>query len=263
MSADAPIGLVVVLRDEVHDIAAWLAWHVALGFDTIFAIDDGSIDGTDRVIKAAGRLFDIRYSKAVQDHPFFYERQQREYRRKLAELSGSFSWLCFLDADEYLRLSVDADISSFLARFPDAGGVALNWRLHGNNGHVLRPPVPPPMAYPKRSSIDLWVNHHVKSIVRPDQVGHDWQNVHCFDVRPEAYVDAEGRSIRWSDTRGIVSTTPSYGVAHVMHFQNRSMEHFIDRAGKRRDTHIDARTWSNDDWNREEDEMPSHVLVPM
>lgn len=263
MSARDPIGLVVVLKDEVHDVAGWLAWHVAMGFDTIFVIDDGSTDGTDLIVQAAARLFDIRYSKAAQDYSYFYDRQQSEYRKKLVELRQEFSWLCFLDADEYLMLYADPDISAFLERFPDAGGFGLNWCLHGNNGHVLRPFVPAPMAYPKRSSPALEVNRHVKSVVRPGSVGNNWANVHYFDIDPSLYVNALGESIRWSSTLGIINDTPHFDIAHIMHFQNRSMEHFIERATKRRDTFIDTRTWSNDDWNKEEREIPSKHLDSM
>lgn len=263
MRVEGPIGLVLVVKDEVHDIAGWLAWHLAVGFDTIFVIDDGSTDGTDEVVKAAGRSFDVRYSTAVQDHPFFYERQQREYRKALSRLKGQFSWLCFLDADEYLMLSADASISAFLARFPGADGVGLNWCLHGSNGHVLRPLLPAPMAYPRRSGTHLAINQHVKSLVRPDRVGSTWINVHWFDIEPAAYVDAEGRTIEWSGTPGIIKGEPSFGTAHVMHFQSRSMEHFIDRARKRRDTQVDVRSWSNEDWNSKDGHTLPDMLTPM
>lgn len=263
MSVDGPIGLVLVVKDEVHDIAGWLAWHLALGFDTIFVIDDGSTDGTDQLVKAAGRSFDVRYSTAVQDHPFFYERQQREYRKALSRLKDEFSWLCFLDADEYLLLSADASISTFLARFPGADGVGLNWCLHGNNGHVLRPLLPAPMAYPRRSGADLAINRHVKSLVRPDRIGSTWINVHWFDIEPAAYVNAEGSRLEWSSTLGIIKGTPSFQTAHVMHFQSRSMEHFIDRARKRRDTQVDVRSWSNEDWNSEGGRTLPDLLTPM
>ena len=263
MSVSRPVGLVSVVRDEVHDFAGWIAWHVAVGFDTIFVVDDLSTDGTDQVIQAAAKSFDVRYSKTTQDHESFYERQQREYRRMLKRLAGQFEWLCFLDADEYLLLKRDPDISTFLKRFPEAQGIALNWRLHGNNGHVLRPVLPAPMAYPKRSGTTSPVNRHVKSIVRPECVGNRWFNVHWFDVEPGLYVNAAGQKVRSSETPGIIAGLPDFETALIMHFQNRSMEHFIERARKRGDTFIDARTWDNEEWNREEDQEPPRIVVCM
>ncbi|MGI4748632.1 MAG: glycosyltransferase family 2 protein [Janthinobacterium lividum] len=263
MTKTDKVGLVVVLKDEVHDIAAWLAWHIALGFDTIFVIDDASTDGTDRVVRNAGLHFDIRYEKAVQDVDFFYDRQQNEYKKAITRLKSEFSWLCFLDADEYLLLETASSVPRFLENFLQADGIAVNWRLHGNNGHVLRPLVPAPVAYPKRSHSTEAINRHVKSFVRPARVGPRWQNVHCFDVSPPLYVNSIGNPVKWSSTPGIVHDEPVFSGAWIMHFQSRSMEHFIDRAKKRRDTLIVAQTWNNESWNAESDDSASRFFPSM
>lgn len=263
MNKDEKIGLVVVLKDEVHDIAAWLAWHIALGFHTIFVIDDASTDGTDRIVRNAGLHLDIRYEKAIQDYDFFYDRQQNEYRKAITRLKPEFSWLCFLDADEYLLLETASSVSQFLSSFAQVDGIALNWRLHGNNGHVLRPLVPAPVAYPKRSHSTEAINRHVKSFVRPDRVGTTWHNVHCFDVNASSYVNSIGSPIKWSSTLGIIDNEPIFTGAWIMHFQNRSMEHFIDRAKKRRDTSISTQSWANEGWNAESDDNASRFFTSM
>ncbi|NPD66721.1 glycosyltransferase family 2 protein [Lichenicola cladoniae] len=257
------IGLVVVLKDEVHDIAAWLAWHIALGFDTILVIDDASTDGTDRIVRNVGLHFDVRYEKVLQDFDFFYDRQQNEYKKAIARLKSEFSWLCFLDADEYLLLESAPSVPQFLESFPEADGIAVNWRLHGNNGHVLRPLVPAPVAYPMRSHSNEAINRHVKSFVRPTRVGTGWHNVHCFDISPPLYLNTIGKPIKWSSTPGIVHGEPVFSGAWIMHFQNRSMEHFIDRAKKRRDTLIVAQIWNNESWNAESDDSASRFFTAM
>jgi len=154
-------------------------------------------------------------------------------------------------------------ISEFLAQFPEAGGVAINWRMHGNNGHVLRPLVPAPVAYSKHSSPEEAINRHVKSFVRPSRVGLHFHNVHCFDVPAPDYLNPEGQRVGWSETPGIINTDPSFENSYIMHFQSRSMEHFIDRAQKRQDTVIDASMWGNTIWSRDFDENPAKFFDGM
>ena len=261
------VGLVVVLKDEVYDIAGWLAWHLALGFDTIIVFDDGSTDGTDRIVRSAAVLYDVRYMKVVQDHGHFYDRQQNEYKKLLALSRDEFKWLCFLDADEYLLLSKDTTVVDFLARYPDAHGIAVNWCLYGSNGHILRPLLPPPAVYTRHSKASESINRHVKSFVRPDRLHGDvdggMHNVHCFRVDATSYVDTDGRPMRWSSIPGIIGGEPLWDTAVIMHFQCRSMEHFLDRARKRRDLRLDVRSWINDDWNREQEHKPSRFFGHM
>ena len=261
MSNAAGIGLVIFLKDEVYDIAGWLAWHVALGFDTIFVIDDGSTDGTDEIVKSAGLSYDIRYEKAVQDVDDYYQRQQNEYRRIL-EHCKHFAWLCFLDADEYLLLRDDDTVTEFMSRYQDAQGVAVNWRLYGSGWQVLRPLVPAPSAYMRHSSLQEPINRHVKSFVRPDQQ-EGLYNVHAFRVEAARYLDTDGQPVRWSATPGIIHGQALWSTALIMHFQTRSMEHFTERAERRRDQSIDARAWINEDWNKEEDHSPSRFFGRM
>lgn len=266
MTHSGGIGLVVVLKDEVHDVAAWLAWHMALGFDTIFVFDDGSTDGTDQLVRSAAELHDIRYLKVVQDCDHFYDRQQNEYKKILAASREAFAWLCFLDADEYLLLNRDDTVRDFLARYPDAHGVAVNWCLYGGGGNLLRPLVPPPVAYPMHSDVEETINRHVKSFVRPDRLHAEdggMHNVHCFRVDARNYLNTDGQPVPWSATPGIVDGLPLWDTALIMHFQSRSVEHFLDRARKRRDVTIDIRTWINESWNRQATNAPGRFFGGM
>ena len=44
------VAVIAIVRDEVSDILWWLGWYVSLGVDTIIVFDDGSKDGTDRIV---------------------------------------------------------------------------------------------------------------------------------------------------------------------------------------------------------------------
>ncbi len=144
----------------------------------------------------------------------------------------------------------------FLARFPDADEVAVNWCNYGSSGHVLKPKLPPPLAYRWHSAARRGVNKHVKCFVRPRKVGPRWINVHCFDIAPERAVLANGQSAQWSETPGITATEPDWSVAKLMHYQCRSMEHFIERLKKRPQFQEFQNLWQAYDVRDEEDTAP-------
>lgn len=250
-------GVVLVVKNEVEEIACWLAWHRALGFDACIVFDDHSTDGTWELLNRAARTQDVRLSRTVgRRNAHYYERQEESYRTALARHRDEFEWLCFLDGDEYLAFPGGDDLGSFLRRFDDADAVAVNWCNYGSNGHVLKPKLLPIEAYTRHGDEQQSVNRHVKSLVRPAKVGPRWRNVHCFDVAPERYRHADGERVSWGRLPGIMDRPPSWTTAKVMHFQCRSMEHFVERLRRRPELPATMNVWRSLDVNQVEDAAP-------
>jgi FkbM family methyltransferase len=227
-------AVVLVVKDEAHDISAWLAWYHIIGFNACIVYDDDSTDGTWDILQSAAARQDIRVSRTHGPKPGPYERRQdASYRHALTHYRQEFDWLAFFDADEFLLLPEDQDVNAFLARFPTADAVAVNWCNYGSGGHLLKPASPPFEAYTWHGGAHRAINRHVKSIVRPARTGPNWLNVHCFDIPPDRYVLATGAPVTWSQTGGIIDSDPDWRAARLMHYQCRSMEHFVERLKKR------------------------------
>jgi hypothetical protein len=250
-------AVVLVVKDEASDILAWLAWYKLLGFDAAIVYDDDSTDGTWEILEQAACNWNIRLARAEGPRDQRYQaRQDASYRHALTTYKTEFAWLAFFDADEFLSLRQDQDVHAFLARFPHADEVAVNWCNYGSSGHVLKPVVPPPLAYTRHGGAHRHINRHVKCFVRPEAVGPHWRGVHCFDVPPARAVLANGAPLVWGETEGIIDADPDWSVAKLMHYQCRSMEHFIERLKKRPQFQSIPNLWGSYDVRDEEDAAP-------
>lgn len=239
------VGCVLVVKNEAADISHWLYWHIAIGFDEIIVYDDFSDDGTRDIVRSykSDQRIELHDAISPRDDHYFH-RQQRCYKDAIAKARGRLDWLCLIDADEYLFLREHQTIADFLKSFDDADGVAVNWCNYGSSGHVLKPTVSPVKAYTWHSKSDHPVNRHVKSIFRPDRVGGAWQGVHSFDIDPARYFLANGVPVVWAAEPGIIDGEPDWSVAKILHFQCRSMEHFVERMKRRPELHATIDHWN-------------------
>jgi FkbM family methyltransferase len=255
-------AVVLIVKNEISDIAAWLAWYHALGFDACIIFDDGSTDGTWEFLQRAAAAQDIRLLKAQGPAGERYEaRQEESYRYALKNFRDEFDWLAFLDADEFLYLAQDETIQKFLARFPDADAVAVNWCNYGSSGHFLKPEAPPFEAFTWHGNEQRYINRHVKTLVRAAKVGPNWQNVHAYDVPLDRYVLPNGEKIRWTETRGIINQDPDWRIAKVMHYQCRSMEHFIERLKRHPRMASIPHIWRSYDVQEAQSSVPPHLVA--
>lgn len=250
-------AVVLVVKDEVDDLPCWLAWYHIQGFDTCIVFDDDSTDGTWETLQQAALVQDIRLSRTVGPRDiYYYERQQICYRHAIEQYRDEFEWIAFLDADEYISFRNGANLPDFLSGFEDADGIVINWCNYGSSNHALKPKLLPVEAYTWHGDAQQPINRHVKSIVRPKKIGAKWQNVHCFDIDLSRYFDASHNRFEWGITPGILNKAPDWSVGKIMHFQCRSMEHFIERLRKRRELSPSVEMWTKYDVNQLEDRAP-------
>lgn len=230
------VAAVLFVKDEVEDIAWWMAWHLSIGIDTLVIYDDYSSDGTWEVVNAAAKIYDVRPRRATQSLRFNH-RQAMTYMDALDELREEFDWLVVLDADEYVDIKSGANVHTFLSGYSeDIDGVALNWKCFGSNRYVEKPPSPNVFEnYITHSLPEFDLNQCVKSFFRPKKAETRYINPHRFAVSGR-YVTPNGVDIEWQEKHDERTVAlPDWSTAVIRHYIIRSAEHFVEKSKRRSD----------------------------
>jgi glycosyltransferase involved in cell wall biosynthesis len=215
---DLRAAICLFVRNEARDIAEWLAFHFAAGFDAAIVYDNGSSDGTADI---AWRFF----SKHLAVHPIDWpttapDAQIACYEHCLRHFGAGFDWITFIDADEML-VPRAGDIKALLAARADASAIVVNWATFGSNRHATRPAGTMIEAFTRRAPSDFPPNGIVKYIVRPPKVTAT--HAPCLFEVSGPVVTPEGHAPAWKNE--LVSTVePEHTAAAVHHYFTRSRE---------------------------------------
>ena len=158
-SDNSSVILFTNARDEPN-IAEWVAHHLLLGFDKIIIFDHLSKISISENIGTDfnGKLTIIRID-GVGNIKIKLMQNALDIANK-----GNYSWMLYLDSDEFLNLNKFNNIRHFLDAFKEADSIGINWLMFGTSGHNEQPTGLITENF-VRSQIRL--NSHVKTFVRP------------------------------------------------------------------------------------------------
>lgn len=214
-----------IVKDERPYLVEWTAWYRLLGFDRLILYSNDCSDGTDL-------LLDAMQDRGLVTHrrwPSIPERSAQVAAYVDAVATCDTEWILFVDADEFLHLNADADITSFLSRFSaDVGAIALNWRIFGSSGHKTHGPEPVLERFTRAGPRGAHNERHCKTIARAEMLAEP--HVHRTFLKTGFYVDAEGRPIE-IERMGFTPTV-EHRLAQINHYVVKSAEEF--EAKKRR-----------------------------
>lgn len=225
------VALALFVKNEANNIAHWVAWHLSLGFDRLYIYDDNSSDGTYDILESCSNLYDIvlTRTKHITEETNFFFRQRDCFFDAAKKATGNFSWIGFLDGDEYLSLEKDNDVKSFFRDFDNFSGIALNWKIYGSSDRVLKTKIPVYQAYNHHSTKDLNDNTLVKSFVRPEKLAYSYSDPHKFVLDNGVYADSLGQEVNWNGSCKNIE----WSRAWVNHYICRSLEDYIGRIQRR------------------------------
>jgi hypothetical protein len=119
-------------RDE-KNILEWIQHHLFLGFDYIYIFDHKSIFPIHTFLQS-------KHSPTCDLSKVHVFRLDKDIVKinlmKIAlqfSIKNNFSWMLYLDCDEFLVLNREKSIQSFLTKYNQCDQVAMNWLMFGSN----------------------------------------------------------------------------------------------------------------------------------
>ena len=227
--SDLKIGIAAIFKNEYEFVLEWLAFHRVVGFDHFIIADNGSDDGTHELLTILSKLGLV----TVLDFPTIGEQkpQLSAYSRMLSLRPSNIDALAFIDADEFILPMDGSDsILPLMERLfspKDVSAVALNWSTFGSSGHLFAEKGLVIERFTKNAAQLFGVNHHYKSIVRPDRVER-FVNPHHARLWWGRYVDTRGLDVAPHPKFGKgLSSEVVWNGARINHYAVKSLEEFV------------------------------------
>ena len=147
------------VRDE-DNLLEWVVHHLNLGFNHILIFDHRSKIPVKNVLNKIPQKF-ITIERIEQEKIIKTELMKIGY---LISLKKKYTWTIHLDADEFLVLNEDKNVSNFLKKYKIYDQVGVNWLLFGTGLHSVHPNGKTILeTYTKSEEI---VNKHIKSFLK-------------------------------------------------------------------------------------------------
>lgn len=229
---DNDVIIVMICKNESRYLREFVDYHLGIGFDRIVIADNNDVDGeryddllADYIRDGKVRIFDLRGKQGMQK--IFYN--------TLAEYGVKYKWAAFIDTDEFITFSkvgkkiFGNNIKNFLNSRDYVSAYKLNWRIYGDNGHILYEDKPVLERFPEPLDVnvkfhyDFPENYHVKSILRSDVKVNFTNNPHGINDYM-GYYTPFGYPVHG----GAFNEDMEYDILYVRHYYTKSLQEWCE-----------------------------------
>lgn len=214
------LSIAAIMKNEKPYLKEWLEYHQLQGVEHFYLCDNDSTDGTKDYLQpyiANGIITYIEQSGVNQ--------QLKCYENIVTQHKNETEWLAIIDLDEYLVPLKAKNMPEFLKEFDDVSEVSLHWMNYGDSGVVNRSSGLLTEAF---TAHGRFLNHTVKSIVRPEKV----INFNAFGSNH--YVQVEGKSVNeyHKPVEFMLNFNISADKARVNHYILKSFAEFLHKKSR-------------------------------
>ncbi len=234
------LSVSVIAKDETPFLEEWVSFHRAVGVDHFYIYDNGSaIPIKDTLTK-----YIQKHIVTVINFPG-RSMQMPSFNHCLQHFGAENKWIGYWDIDEFLVPMKEDNIQNVLKDFENYGGLNVNWRCFGSNGHIKRPEGLVIENYTMATPDDFVVNLHTKAIVQPKYTVSASGDPHHFRFKPGYNAVSEKMEI----VPNAFSKSFSTQTIQLNHYVNRSLEDFKEKRARGRSDCADHPSRSFEDFH--------------
>ena len=224
------VSIVSIFRDEAKYLREWIEFHLLVGVDKFYLVNNNSIDNFDEVLSpyilSGVVVLSNITTEIINNTPGFKNEEiiVAEWIRKMNEIveSSNDDWVIHVSTDEFLFPTEKDNIKDVLINYGDnVGEISVNWTLFGNNDVYLNENDLLIEKLTKSSDPHHIHNFHVKPIFKPKSVFYI-PSVHFVSLKPGFIkVDANGNQNNFRN--GYEVTDRVYSPLHINHYRLRDL----------------------------------------
>lgn len=217
-------SIVAIMKNEAPYVEEWIRYHLLAGADHFYIYDNGSTDGMEDILAPYVKkgVVTYRYFPGIAQQLPAYNDALQNYRNKSR-------YIAFIDTDEFLfpvipGTTLPQITKEILSLNPQAGGIAVNWRMFGSSHLEKKPEGGVLKNFLWRADEDGKGNDCIKTIVDPRKVAF-FDHVHYPRYCLGWYsVDEKGQKVEgWSHPMGKLDRI------RINHYFTKSKEEWIIR----------------------------------
>jgi len=214
------LALCLLCKNEENYIQDWLDYHhYGIGVGSFLIYNNESTDHTlERITKWKNKHPECEvFTFNIPGCPV----QKLAYERCIEAFKESYTWIGFIDTDEYIVTRNGILLEKVLKKYEGYSALCLHWLIFGANGHTHYSPKPDVERFTMREDK---VNPHIKSIVNPREVKR-YLTPHKFTTKG---LSVDERRV----PLGQHESTPEGGTAKIIwvnHYATRSRDECIKR----------------------------------
>ena len=165
--AEGGLACVTILKDEAPYLEEWIEFHLLMGFDHFFIYDNGSTDGTLKVLEKYQQRGVVtvtpwcNFSQVL--HP-----QKAANAHAIANFCAPYRWVAFFDVDEFLFSPTAHTLIEVLDNMDDRVCVSIPWQNFGMNGHTTKPDGLVIENYTERGCVSASLRSEVAASIQDD-----------------------------------------------------------------------------------------------
>lgn len=210
-------------RDEPN-IAEWVGHHLLLGFDKIIVFDHLSKNPISSVIV---NNFNKRLQVIRTDGSGNIKNKLMQKALDIAN-NNNYSWMLYLDSDEFLNLNKFNNVKQLLSVFKEADSVGINWLMFGTSGFKDQPKG---LLTENFIRSEIRLDQHVKTFVRPSAVVRVINPHYFVMINPSRCYSVNGTKM----PMGPFNKQPLpfiFAVAYIAHYYTQSENEHIRRKSR-------------------------------